>query len=130
VSWLCVGASWLDRQEILFQRFTNKLPNARLKRLSNNDDVEQSSRTFASEMATFAIWVRVVKSKFEHASHPFYPPGLATRRSLDELGRAGTFPCEGVGISRAIAEALNVSVVNNLTSCGTSILLYICRINQ
>jgi len=62
--------------------------------------------------------VRVVKLGLEHASHPFTNPlGLATQRSLvlvDELGR-GTSPCEGVGISHAIAEGLIVLKVSVVT---------------
>ncbi|KAF7297326.1 MutS 4 [Mycena indigotica] len=68
-----------------------RLHDALLTRLSNDDDLERSLSTFASEMATSAMIL-----------------GLATPRSLviiDELGR-GTSPREGVGISHAIAEGL------------------------
>ncbi|KAF7321085.1 MutS 4 [Mycena chlorophos] len=68
-----------------------RLHDALLSRLSNDDDIERSLSTFASEMATSAMIL-----------------GLATPRSLviiDELGR-GTAPREGVGISHAIAEGL------------------------
>ncbi|KAF7307828.1 MutS 4 [Mycena kentingensis (nom. inval.)] len=68
-----------------------RLHDALLSRLSNDDDIERSLSTFASEMATSAMIL-----------------GLATPRSLviiDELGR-GTSPREGVGISHAIAEGL------------------------
>ncbi|KAJ7203704.1 muts domain V-domain-containing protein [Mycena rebaudengoi] len=65
--------------------------DALLSRLSNDDDMEKSLSTFASEMASSAMIL-----------------GLATPQSLiliDELGR-GTSPREGVGISHAIAEGL------------------------
>ncbi|KAE9397228.1 hypothetical protein BT96DRAFT_860285 [Gymnopus androsaceus JB14] len=68
-----------------------RIYDALLTRLSNDDDLEKSLSTFASEMATSAMIL-----------------GLATERSLvlvDELGR-GTSPREGVGISHAIAEGL------------------------
>lgn len=68
-----------------------RIHDALLTRLSNDDDIERSLSTFASEMATSAMIL-----------------GLATPKSLillDELGR-GTSPREGVGISHAIAEAL------------------------
>ncbi|KAK1231370.1 MutS protein msh4 [Marasmius sp. AFHP31] len=68
-----------------------KIHDALLTRLSNDDDMEKSLSTFASEMATSAMIL-----------------GLATPKTLvlvDELGR-GTSPREGVGISHAIAEGL------------------------
>ncbi|KAK0440784.1 muts domain V-domain-containing protein [Armillaria borealis] len=68
-----------------------RIHDALLTRLSNDDDMEKSLSTFASEMATSAMIL-----------------GLATPGTLiliDELGR-GTSPREGVGISHAIAEAL------------------------
>ncbi|KAI3621717.1 hypothetical protein WG66_016688 [Moniliophthora roreri] len=68
-----------------------RIHDALLTRLSNDDDLEKSLSTFASEMATSAMIL-----------------GLATPKSLviiDELGR-GTSPREGVGISHAIAEGL------------------------
>ncbi|KAJ4485332.1 muts domain V-domain-containing protein [Lentinula aciculospora] len=68
-----------------------RIHDALLTRLSNDDDLEKSLSTFASEMATSAMIL-----------------GLASERSLvlvDELGR-GTSPREGIGISHAIAEGL------------------------
>ncbi|KAL1755189.1 muts domain V-domain-containing protein [Schizophyllum commune] len=68
-----------------------RIHDALLTRLSNDDDIERSLSTFASEMATSTMIL-----------------GLATPKCLillDELGR-GTSPREGVGISHAIAEAL------------------------
>ncbi|CAL1697007.1 unnamed protein product [Somion occarium] len=68
-----------------------RIHDALLTRLSNDDDMEKSLSTFASEMASSAMIL-----------------GIATSDSLiliDELGR-GTSPTEGVGISHAIAERL------------------------
>ncbi|KAJ7270710.1 muts domain V-domain-containing protein [Mycena haematopus] len=68
-----------------------RIHDALLTRLSNDDDMEKSLSTFASEMATSAMIL-----------------GLASPQSLvliDELGR-GTSPREGVGISHATAEGL------------------------
>ncbi|KAF8168490.1 muts domain V-domain-containing protein [Crassisporium funariophilum] len=68
-----------------------RIHDALLTRLSNDDDLERSLSTFASEMASSAMIL-----------------GLASPNTLvlvDELGR-GTSPREGVGISHAIAEGL------------------------
>lgn len=69
-----------------------RIHDALLTRLSNDDDMEKSLSSFANEMASSSMIL-----------------GLASPNSLvliDELGR-GTSPVEGVGISHAVAEALN-----------------------
>ena len=69
----------------------DRIHDSLLARLSNDDDLERNLSTFSNEMASAAMIL-----------------GLATSDSLviiDELGR-GTSPCEGVGISHAIAESL------------------------
>lgn len=71
--------------------YFQRLHDALLTRLSNDDDMEKSLSTFANEMASSAMIL-----------------GMATSDSLvliDEVGR-GTSPLEGVGISHAIAESL------------------------
>ncbi|KAF9261928.1 hypothetical protein L218DRAFT_980745 [Marasmius fiardii PR-910] len=86
-----------------------KIHDALLTRLSNDDDMERSLSTFASEMATSAMILGLICWPFlPHFCPTERPTGLATSKSLvliDELGR-GTSPREGVGISHAIAEGL------------------------
>ncbi|KAF9007936.1 muts domain V-domain-containing protein [Cyathus striatus] len=99
-----------------------RIHDALLTRLSNDDDMEKSLSTFASEMASSAMIL-----------------GLSTPKSLillDELGR-GTSPREGVGISHAIAEGLIAlkpfvffathfnEIVNTLSRQPTVINLYL-----
>ncbi len=81
--------------------------DALLTRLSNDDDMERSLSTFASEMATSAMIIGASPIIFGIRVDGGVL-GLATSNTLvliDELGR-GTSPREGVGISHAIAEAL------------------------
>ncbi|KAF8908829.1 muts domain V-domain-containing protein [Mucidula mucida] len=84
-----------------------RIHDALLTRLSNDDDMERSLSTFASEMATSAMIIGASPIIFGIRVDGGVL-GLATSNTLvliDELGR-GTSPREGVGISHAIAEAL------------------------
>lgn len=88
----------------------NRIHDALLTRLSNDDDMEKNLSTFASEMASSAMILGSCCWSLNSLTRLGLTrcPGLATFKSLilvDELGR-GTSHREGVGISHAIAEAL------------------------
>lgn len=69
--------------------------SAILTRLSNDDNLEASLSTFASEMATMSFILGALKAHEDNKCLVI----------VDELGR-GTSPDEGVGIAHAIAEEI------------------------
>lgn len=104
-----------------------RIHDALLTRLSNDDDLEKSLSTFASEMATSAMILGTIFSHLRREILTITPTGLATERSLilvDELGR-GTSPREGVGISHAIAEGLLEQKVQSMLFPRTRVLITI-----
>ncbi|KAJ8294310.1 MutS 4 [Rhodotorula toruloides] len=75
--------------------------SALLTRLSNDDNLESSLSTFASEMATMSMILAALQAH----------EGRRCLVIVDELGR-GTSPEEGVGIAFAIAEEIIRSKVD------------------
>ena len=69
--------------------------SALLTRLSNDDNLEASLSTFASEMTTMSMILGTLKAH----------EGRTCLVIVDELGR-GTSPDEGLGIAHAIAEEI------------------------
>lgn len=82
-----------------------------LTRLSNDDNLEASLSTFASEMSTMSMILGALKA---HAGE-----GSKALIIVDELGR-GTSPEEGVGIAHAIAEEIIKAKVSFLADGGRS----------
>lgn len=76
--------------------------SALLTRLSNDDNLESSLSTFASEMATMSMILAALQAH----------EGRRCLVIVDELGR-GTSPEEGVGIAFAIAEEIIRSKVRS-----------------
>ncbi|GAA6060475.1 hypothetical protein JCM10212_007106 [Sporobolomyces blumeae] len=68
-----------------------------LARLSNDDNIEASLSTFASEMSTMSMILGALEDAQDHDK--------ASLVIVDELGR-GTSPEEGIGIAHAIAEEI------------------------
>ncbi|GAA5999909.1 hypothetical protein JCM10207_005967 [Rhodosporidiobolus poonsookiae] len=74
--------------------------SALLTRLSNDDDIEASLSTFASEMATMSM---ILAALAAHGGDE--GDGRTCLVLVDELGR-GTSPEEGLGIAHAVAEEI------------------------
>lgn len=84
-----------------------------LTRLSNDDNLEASLSTFASEMSTMATILSTLSLQQEGVGggdEDRTKEGKGCLVIVDELGR-GTSPEEGVGIAHAVAEEIIKSKV-------------------
>ncbi|GAA5984307.1 hypothetical protein JCM10908_006137 [Rhodotorula pacifica] len=90
--------------------------SALLTRLSNDDNLEASLSTFASEMTTMSMILGTLKAHADDDGGGGGGGGGGSSRSrlviVDELGR-GTSPDEGLGIAHAIAE----EIIKSKASC-------------
>lgn len=86
--------------------------SALLTRLSNDDNLEASLSTFASEMTTMSMILGTLKAH----------EGRTCLVIVDELGR-GTSPDEGLGIAHAIAEEI---IKTKVRRCAQTVLCF-CR---